>query len=543
MRIALTSDHKYRIRALAVPDAFWDGPEKEYAIIDPSPRAARAAIALFPDVLNRHPELLEVSNAGLESVRPTDYATALGLPMDVDLEGIELYPWQESDLAYIKAILQRDGAAQILWSRGLGKTIAAAAFMRKLEAQRTLIVCRNDAKDPVWREQLEAILPEHHLMVLPNPKPKRERMLEYVAHYDGAPPLAFLVHYESLALIAGNGGKGNGWDKLPWWDLMVFDEGHRLARMNPNSPQKNTQMGYGTMKARRRSRKAINLTGSAIMNHAEDLFGQLHYLYPDRYKAKWRDYNDRFLDFVDVGGQNVCIGFKEERLPALRDELGVFSVYRTKEDVLDLPRPDMQTIKLDLLPKQREAYEQMRDQFWAEYDGGTLIAANVLAQLNLLRQLATWREGLPSAKLDFAVSQIEEALPDEQFVVFTWYKPPGRAILERLGDQAVVVDGDVTSKDRARALAQHKRGDARVLVGSIATIGESLNLQYCSEAIRLDRHWNPGVNDQTHDRLIRDGQKNIVCFRDLVARDTIDELRVQPRLDSKISLRKAVFGS
>jgi SNF2 family DNA or RNA helicase len=107
----------------------------------------------------------------------------------------------------------------------------------------------------------------------------------------------------------------------------------------------------------------------------------------------------------------------------------------------------------------------------------------------------------------------------------------------------VVVDGDVPATERSARLERHRAGDARVLVGSIATLGESLNLQYCHEAVRLDRHWNPGVNAQTEDRLYRHGQANTVTLRDLVAKDTVDELRVAPRIKDKESLRKAVFGA
>jgi SNF2 family DNA or RNA helicase len=81
-----------------------------------------------------------------------------------------------------------------------------------------------------------------------------------------------------------------------------------------------------------------------------------------------------------------------------------------------------------------------------------------------------------------------------------------------------------------------------VLVGSIATLGESLNLQYMHEAIRLDRDWNPQVNAQTTDRLYRHGQQSRVTLRDLWAKGTVDTLRVRPNLASKDSLRKAVFG-
>jgi DNA repair protein RAD5 len=81
-----------------------------------------------------------------------------------------------------------------------------------------------------------------------------------------------------------------------------------------------------------------------------------------------------------------------------------------------------------------------------------------------------------------------------------------------------------------------------VLVGSIATLGESLNLQYASRAIRLDRDWNPGTNDQTMDRLYRNGQRERVLFVDLWARDTVDTLRVRPNLSSKEGVRRAIFG-
>lgn len=144
-------------------------------------------------------------------------------------------------------------------------------------------------------------------------------------------------------------------------------------------------------------------------------------------------------------------------------------------------------------------------------------------------------------KLDFALHELEEE-SDAQFVVFTWYKDPGKALAERLGDDVVVVDGDVPIRQRAELLARHRKGQARILVGSIATLGESHNFQYVHEGIRLDRDWNPQVNDQTTDRLYRDGQKHPVTFRDLWAKDTVDMLRVWPVLASKESLRRAIFG-
>jgi SNF2 family DNA or RNA helicase len=551
LTIDLTDEHRFRIKALAVPGAYWSKERKTYAVDNPTPRAAAAIIALFPEALVRYPILTDVRSRDYGDARPHDFATDLALTLDVgNLGDKTLYPWQDADAGYLAAIMERDGGAFVGWDRGLGKTIVTAAFIKKFDAQRTVIVCRNDAKDPVWRAQLEEALPDHSIAILPNAKKKRDDLLDYLARWnregqkdtDNLPkPLIFIIHYEAIALIAGEKGRGKGWDRLGTWDLMAFDEGHRLASYNPNS-RKNTQMGRGLSKLRKHVKHAVNLTGSSIMNHPEDLFGQLHYLYPTIYKAKWRDWNDRYIDYIDDGHRKVPIGFKHEELPTLRRELGVFMVYRTKAEVFkELPPLIQQDIELEMYPEQRRVYEDVRTQFWAALEEGGIKAVNVLAQMNLLRRIATYHPGVPSAKLDFAMSELEET-SDEQFVVFTWFKEPGRAIAERLGDDAVVVDGDVPIRHRAELLARHKQGRARVLVGSIATLGESLNLQYVHEAIRLDRDWNPQVNAQTTDRLYRHGQQYPVTLRDLWAKDTVDILRVRPNLASKESLRKAVFG-
>lgn len=552
LSINLTNDHRYRNRALAVPGAYWHRDRGYYVADNPTPRAAAAIIALFPEVLIEHPELHTLRERDYGDARPHDYASEVGLHLDVALGGqVELYDWQASDLGYLRAIAERDGGAFVGWDRGLGKTIATAALMKATSAKRTLIVTRNDTKEAVWQKELARVLPEWRLLILPNEKKKRDRLLDDIADgkYDGdSVPFALIIHYEAIALIAGSvtrhertvKGAGDGWRRLGRWNLMAFDEGHRLASYNPNS-RKNTDRGRGLSRLRKHVDLAVNLTGSSIMNHPEDLFGQLHYLFPNRYRAKWADWNDRYIDYVKDGDRPIPIGFKHELLPQLRRELGVFMVYRTKAEVFDLPPLIRQDIELKLVGEQRRAYEEMRDQFWTRVEGGGLKAANPLSQLNLLRRIATYMPGLPSAKLDFTLRELEES-PDEQFVVFTWYKEPGHRLAEILGDDVIVVDGDVPIKHRPGLLRAHEAGRARVLVGSIATLGESLNLQYMHEAIRLDRDWNPQVNQQTEDRLNRNGQQARVTFRDLWTVDTIDTLRVRPNLASKESLRKAVFG-
>src|SRR6266545_1326257 len=79
LTIELTKEHKRRLAALAVPGATWSPESKAYVVINPSPRAAAATIALFPEALIAHPELTTIRDSEYGSARPKDYATGLAL--------------------------------------------------------------------------------------------------------------------------------------------------------------------------------------------------------------------------------------------------------------------------------------------------------------------------------------------------------------------------------------------------------------------------------------------------------------------------------
>lgn len=558
MTIELTKEHRFRQKAMAVDGSYWSRARQAYCVDNPDARAAAAIMTLFPEVLNEYPEVLDIRNAAYNTARPYDFASELGLHLGVGQMGDKaLYDWQDTDGGYLRAILERDGGIHVGWDRGLGKTLITAAIIKATGSTRSLVVTRNGTQEPVWEVELKAALPGYEIVILPDStKPSRQqKVLEYVTNRrESSVPLIFVVHYQAVRTIAGDKvtkhrdesittikAGGDGWAALGHWDVLAYDESHRLASYNPNS-SKNTQEGRALSKLRSKHVKwAINLSGSGVMNRPDDLFGQLHLILPGIYRAKWADWNDRFVDYVQVGQRRVAIGWKLETLSQLHRELGVFMVYRRKDEVFDLPELIHQDIQLDMLPAQRKVYDEVRDEFWSAIDGGTIKANSHMDHLNKLRQIATAWPGVPSAKLDYAIAEMEES-PDDQFIVFTWYKAPGRLLAERLGDQAVVHDGDASWNDRALALRKHESGAARILIGSIATIGESFNFQYAHEAIRLDRHWNPATNDQTKDRLHRNGQEARVTFRDLWTKDSVDLLRVRPSLQSKESMRMALYG-
>lgn len=559
--ILLTDQYERRLAARAVPGAFFK-KGTGWAIEDPTPRSAAVALKLFPHLIREAPELLAIREALAQDVRPIDCATpyweSCGGAVDLSFahraraslnaEGKTFYEYQEIDLFYAAAVLREHGAFYLGWDRGLGKTLGTCALIDELDCQRTLVVCPNTAKQSVWAAELARWCPWVEVLVLPNEKAKRERMLNYAKYLsfdlEHAKPLVLVIHYEAINVIARERASKNGWKRYGEWDLVVADEAHRVS--NPD-----TQMARQLKRIP--SRRRLALSGSVIQNHAEELFSQLQWLYPDRYSSKWRDWNDRYLDYVDSGFANVCVGVRIEQLAQLRDELGRFMVYRRKEDELPgLPARTVETRRVALSPRQRRVYDDLAESYIAELDTqeGPLKATDGLVLLTRLRQVATGL-GLvsqsleDSSKEDVAVELIDDN-PDDAFVVFSWFKPAADSLASRLqgaGIDCFVVTGDTPPSKRAEYIARFQAGEGRVFIGTISTLGESVTLHRANNAIFLDRSWNPAANEQAEDRIYRIGQTKAVTVTHLVAADTVDEENVSPALTDKQALRRMILGA
>lgn len=551
--IPLTDDYTRRHMAMAVPGSLWDADRKTWVLADPTPRAAAVALRIFPELIFEHPVLGELRDSLNQDVRPFDNATPFDTHVAAELVrqnlfedgGKEFFEFQSLDLGYVTAVMREHGSAYIGWERGLGKTLGTCALIEELDARRVMIVCPNTAKQSVWGDELEKWCPWLTVFVLPNEKTKRERMLKRVA--ECGEPCALIVHYEALPIVAGkkkvgrNTQIGRGWDRVGTFDIVVADEAHRIK--DPNA-----QMSKALKKVPTTFKLA--LSGSIIQNHAEELFSVLQWLFPATYRAKWRDWNDRYIDYIDGPFGKLCVGVKLERVEEMRRELGVFMVYRRKEDELDLPPKTYETLMVELTPTQRQAYNDLLRTCEAELDDGTRIkAAEGLVMLGRLRQVASGLDLLServsdSSKLDLAVDLIADD-PDSAYVVFGWYKASCHALAERLtakGIESFVVDGDVPQTDRAEYIARFQAGEGRVFIGTLATLGESVTLHRANKVIRLDRAWNPALNTQAEDRVQRIGQTRNVTVTDIVAKDTVDEVRVLPVIAGKEALRRLILG-
>lgn len=537
--VVLTDNYMKRSEALAVPGAFWDRDARAWLVEenDLDDQGRRVLLRLFPHLRG------EVPAPTFEKVRPVDLATPWAgertvdqlLPNASDAITSVLRRYQAVDLGFCAARLKADGAAYVGWDRGLGKTLAAIALASELRAEAIMVVCPNSSKELVWVAEFNQWTPDTHTYNFGGNAKQRQRALDEWRERGGA----LLVHYEGLRL--------HEWSK-EHIDLLIVDEAHRLQ--NGSASAKAPQF-YKRLRKIKADHKVM-LSGSVSVNSPEDIFGALHLMYPDRYRSKWRDWNNRFMHYVSTDHGDVLIGVKPEAAEAMRNELATFMVQRTKEDELpDLPERIDQTLYVDLSPSQRKVYDDLAERFVAGLpDGNVVLAPNVVSQLVKLRQVATGLDLLgenltDSSKIDAAIDLVSDNAPNKT-VIFCWHRATVDAIVARLtsaGHVALGIHGDVANKVRTERVGRFQTDPEVVaIVATLKTLGEAVQLHAATDVVFVEQSWIPSDMEQAADRVHRHGQRNRVSVTTLVARDTIDEYRILPTVEDKLSLRRMVLG-
>ena len=542
MSTTLTVGQDNRQKAMSIPGAYWHDDSREWRIDDD---------ALTPTVramVQRHfpSAKLPASNNAAQDVRPLDLATAWAgnddawalLPNTPYNQRDKLYRYQVVDLGYLTRRMRESGGAYCGWSRGLGKTFGAIIAALELGAKKIVVVCPNSSKESVWRPEIAKWAGTRWDVInIGGTKKQRERATEAFAASSAA---VALVHYEGLRLIE--------WRKIKGIDMVICDEAHRLSKGGPGGRAPQFYKALKTIKSNYR----LALSGSIIINSPEDMFGALHWLFPDLYSSRWKDWNNRYLVYQNGPWGQEYMGIREGMVEQMQNELGSFLCVRRKEDELpDLPDRIDQTIEVELSPTQRKVYDDLFNKFIAELpDGEVIMAPSVLAQLTKLRQVASGldllAEGVDdSTKIDLAMELVEDNLPNKT-VVFAWHRATVRAMsarLEKAGIPHHAIDGDVKEKDRSAYVKDFQENpETKVIVATIKTLGEAVTLHAASDLIFIESSWVPTDMEQAADRVYRIGQKNHVTITNIVAKDTVDVHRVLPVIKSKEAMRQLVLG-
>lgn len=432
---------------------------------------------------------------------------------------LQLYPFQQYSIDRLKDVR----SSLIGDDMGLGKTIQGIALdieRRKMadewERGKTLVITPLGVI-PSWKKQFEKWAPDLKVMAINN----RNRMpfeeaVEFGSHD------VYVMHWDALRLMPVLAQQK--------WFHIIGDEIHKIQnrKTKVTLALKNIDATFKT-----------GLSGTPAYDKPDDLWSVLNWLYPTYWTSYW-NYFDHHVLWVDYNGYKQVIGIANEL--ELQEKMRGFYIRRKIEEVRpDLPDviPDQRYV--DLTPKQRRAYNQMRDSMlsWVgENEDQPVNASVVIAQLTRLQQFASAHatfndEGKlvladPSSKIDSALEILDST--DRPVVFFSQFSQVIDLFCKRLEANGITYGkytGGTGPKDRERIIDEFKNGKLRVFAATLGAGGTGLDgLQEASSTIVFfDRAWSHSVNNQAIGRLYRIGQEKAVHIIDLIATGTIERKR------------------
>ncbi|GAH79117.1 unnamed protein product, partial [marine sediment metagenome] len=158
----------------------------------------------------------------------------------------------------------------------------------------------------------------------------------------------FRVDFEKLKEIGilNNGNEGVG--------MIILDEIQKVknVRAQISKAVKNAQVRFG-----------IGLTGTPVYNRPEDIFGPMHIISPGLLGSNYWRFMDRYLVKGGYGDHQIV---SYQNLEELKSKVESVSIRRLKEEILNLPEKTYEDLLCEMIdPKQKEAYESMREELFA----------------------------------------------------------------------------------------------------------------------------------------------------------------------------------
>jgi SNF2 family DNA or RNA helicase len=237
-----------------------------------------------------------------------------------------------------------------------------------------------------------------------------------------------------------------------------------------------------------------------------------------------------------------------KNLPELKAKIAPFAFFALKKDCLDLPAKTYEKRVVKLSPEQKEVYDNLKAEMYAEYAGKELTALTKIALMTRLSQVvggvfpytdtvadAEDVEYVPNApkyvrigkswpKLDALIQALNETTPPvivtarftaEIDIIYD-------AILSRTEYSVFKSHGLVPRMERNEGIQAFKDGRVDVLLGSIGTISRGHNLQIASDMLIYSNSYSSESREQLEDRIHRIGMGDHALYTDFVTLGTVD---------------------
>jgi len=437
-----------------------------------------------------------------------------------------------------------------LFDVGTGKTLTAITVMRYKFALQQRIM-RTLITSPLitlknWEKEIRLFskTPKERIIPLFGPVKRRIKLIQQALDkYNGE--CIFITNYEAF------GRSKEFYDfvrtKLKP-EYLICDESHRCKTHNSKVSKRVASIADKT------SFRFI-LTGSLVTNSPFDIFSQFRIL--DKGESFGRNFfNFRMKYFYD---KNYGMP-KDKYFPDWHIKEGAYQemnkiIYKKamkadKEQCIDLPEKVETTIEVDLTPKQRKAYAEMKKHLITIVNDEAVTADIALVKLLRLSQIASGFVKSEDGTIIRFENEKKKALKELLFdickeagkkvIVWSVFKENYQQIREVCDDlklEYVEGHGEVGNDEKFENIRAFNEDDnISVCIGHPASLGIGINLKSASHSIWFSRDFSLEKKIQASARNYRGGSIDLhdkITEITLSCRETIDQ-EIDAALNSKI---------
>ena len=410
-------------------------------------------------------------------------------------------------------------------------TAIADLLFDSFEAHRILVIAPLRVARDTWPDELHKWehLSDLRLSVAVGTETERKAALQAKADI-------YIINRENVGWLIEASGIPFDFDTLVVDELSSF-KNHQTKRFR------------SLMKVRPKVVRIIGLTGTPSSNGLMDLWAEYRLLDMGqrlgRFIGKYRS------TYFTPDKRNGQVIFSYKPLPFAEKEIYAkiadITISMKSTDHLIMPELVTAQYPIKLSDKERERYDELRQDLVLKLAGGDVTAANAAALSGKLCQMANGAvygdDGavhyIHDRKLD-ALEDLIEAANDKPVLVAYWFKHDLERISARLKERHI----SFTKLDTSDSIASWNEGKWPVALIHPASAGHGLNLQSGgSTIIWFGMTWSLELYQQANARLWRQGQKaETVVLYHIIAKDTIDE-RVMKALSAKDKTQTALIDA
>ncbi len=397
--------------------------------------------------------------------------------------------------------------------QGLGKTIESACLLR-LHPEKLLpcaIVVPTTVKLQ-WMWEIDRICVANR-----GPEFKKQFLTQVIQSGKERAMPGFQIYIVTFDMLK----KDDLFEYVPELKTIIIDECQRIKNHLSDRAK-------AVQRIAKKCAHIIPMSGTPIKNNAGEYFTVLNLVRSTLF-PNYQRYIDTYCDSYNNGWGTKVGGLRNPEL--FHDATKDIIIRRTKDQVLkDLPSIERKFYHVELDIKLNKVYaaamQELEELFYSESSAFERGAAEI-AIMGRLRHIV----GI--SKVQECVDFVTEFLmsSERKITIFSHHQDVAQMLEAQLSqwckdgnfEKPLHLHSGLNGDERARLVATFKDSNSRILIASTLAAGEGLNLQFCSDAVMLERQWNPANEEQAEARFHRFGQENNVSVTYMLAIGTIDE--------------------